>query len=94
MPIPAVDGICSLSFRQLLRGHVVGAEVVGHVEEALIDAVHVNVIRGEVVQVDGVDVGGIVNVQLHPGRGDNVLDVFRDIRQAAPVLDAKGLHPR
>lgn len=73
---------------------MVGAEVVGHVKEALIDAVHVDVVRREVIQVDGVDVGGIIDIKLHPGRGDDVLDVFRDIRQAAPVLNAKGLHPR
>ena len=32
-------------FRQQLRCHVVGTEVVGYVEEALIDAVHVDVVR-------------------------------------------------
>ena len=41
-----------------------------------------------------VDLRCTVNVQLHPGWGDNILDIAGDILDAAPIFDAKSLHSR
>ena len=57
---------------QLMGGHVVETEVGRQVHKALIHAVHMNVTRGEVLQVDAVNLRGNLQVSGHPGHGGDV----------------------
>ena len=60
---------------QLVRGELVGPEVGGGVNEDLVDRIDVDVLRGDVAQVDAVDVAADLHVMCHPGRGDDVVEL-------------------
>ena len=59
--------------RQLTGGHPVGWEVAGDVHHHLVDGVDMDVLRGDVFQVDVVDLGADLDVPRHPGRGHQVV---------------------
>ena len=68
-----------------MGGHIVETEVGRQVHEAFIHAVHVSVRRGEVLQVDAVNLRGNLQIPGHPGHGGDVRHVFSreslDLRQ-------------
>ena len=63
----------------------------GTVEKGLIHGVDVDVLRGQVPEVDSVNPGGVVYVEVHPGHGLDVLQIFRNLKDPAAVSDPQGL---
>ena len=58
---------------QLMWSSLVGVEVVGNIHEHLINAVHMDVFRGNVFQIDLIDPDTVVDVKSHPRwRNDKV----------------------
>ena len=50
--------------------------------------------RCKVLKENTVDLRCAINVELHPGRCNDILDITRDITNPAAVLDAQGFHTR
>ena len=46
------------------------------------------------LQKYAMDLCSAINVELHPGRGNDILDITRDITNPAAVLDTQGFHAR
>ena len=61
---------------ELRRGHVVEREVVGDVDEDLVDGVHQKVLHGDVAQVDLDDPLRVLHVVLHARRGDDQVELL------------------
>ena len=53
---------------------LVGREVVGHIHENLVDGVYHDVLRGDVFQIDFVNLRAVLHVIRHAGRCDNEVD--------------------
>ena len=81
------DGFC-----QLLGGHVVHLQVVGNIDKRFVNGISVDVLRGNVLQKNAVDLCSTIYVQLHSGRGSDVFDIWRNIFNATPVLYTKFFH--
>ena len=79
-------------FGKLPWRHVIQAKVRRRVDEALVDAVHVHVIRGYVSHVDRVNLSRDPHIPPHPRRRHGVLDASGNLEHAAAVLDPKDLH--
>ena len=79
---------------QFFRVHVVHVQIVGDVEERLVHRVHMDVLFGDVLEVHPIDARRVLEVQVHAGDRGDVVDVFRDLEDPAPVLDAQRLHGR
>ena len=45
------------------------------INEHFIDGINVDILRGKELQVDGVDLGRVLDVGGHPRRGDNIVDL-------------------
>jgi hypothetical protein len=57
---------------KLVGAHVVIGQIARHVNENLVDGVGVDVRRGHIFEVGLVDLGGHVQIPLHPGRRNDV----------------------
>ena len=53
-----------------------------------------DVLRRHIFQIDGVDPGGIVDIQGHSGRGGDVFYALWDLEHPAAVLYAQGFQRR
>ena len=51
-----------------------------------------DILFGDIVQVDAIDFCGVVDIFLHSGRGGDVLDCMGDFTEPAAVLDSELLH--
>ena len=60
-------------------------DVIGGVDEHLIHRINVDVLGGDVAQIDGVDARAVLHVSGHAGRGDDVID-----REAGVLLQLLG----
>ena len=58
------------SDRQLMSGHVIGVQIGGDIQKALVNAVHNDVIGAYIFHVDGNNLCADLLVQLHPGWSD------------------------
>ena len=74
---------------ELPRGETVKRQVGGRVDEALVDRVHVDVLRAHVFEVDAVYARRHLHVVAHAGLGGDVVDVLRDLEDAAAVAHAE-----
>ena len=54
---------------------VISAEIVGGIDKSLIDGVDMDIIGGEILEVDRIDIRCIVDIQLHPRQGNLILYV-------------------
>ena len=70
---------------ELLGRLFVDGQIVGDIEEALVDGIDVDVALVHIVEVDAVDLGGIVDVLLHPRPGDDELEMLRHLEHPAAV---------
>jgi len=59
--------------RQFPGRHPVGLQVTGDIHHHLVDGVDMDILRGDVFQVDVVDLGADLDVPRHPGRGHQVV---------------------
>ena len=64
---------------KLMGTHVVIGQIACHVNEDLVDRVGVNICRGHIFEVGLVDLGGHVQIPLHPGRRNNVAQPQRRV---------------
>ena len=80
-----LDG--QLAWRPPVKG-----KVGPHVHEALVDRVHVDVLRREVPEVEGVDLRGNLHVAPHARAGHLVVDVIGNLEDPAAVAHAERLH--
>ena len=74
--------------RHLARRLSVHRRVAGDVDERLIDGVDEDVLLAKIVEVDAVDFGGIVQIQLHPRRRHDVAEARGNLEDAAAVAHA------
>ena len=58
---------------ELMRGHFVCFKVVRHIHEHLVDAIHMNVFRSEVLQVSLIHLGAHVHIMRHLRRRDKII---------------------
>ena len=79
--------------RQSLCVIVIGSEVVRGIDKSLIDGIHMDVIRREILEINSVDIRRIVDVQLHSGKSGFVLNMLWYLVQTAAVLHALRFHP-
>ena len=63
----------------LMRGHAIGVQIVGHIDEHLIDGVDDDILRCHILEVGGVNAAAVLLVQSHPGRSNNVRDLQRRV---------------
>ena len=57
---------------KFMGAHVIIRQIARHINENLVDGVGVNVCRGHIFEVGLVDLGGHIQIPLHPGRCNNV----------------------
>ena len=55
-----------------MGAHVIIRQIARHINENLVDGVGVNVCRGHIFEVGLVDLGGHIQIPLHPGRRNDV----------------------
>ena len=53
-------------------GHFVERQVMGDIDEHLIDGIDMDVIRGDILEIDMVNSGAVVHIEPHTGRRDNI----------------------
>ena len=58
---------------QLMRRHLVGVEVVGDIGKDFVDGINVDVLGGDVLQVDAVNLTADPDILRHPWRGSDVV---------------------
>ncbi len=88
------EDICHDAQSQFAGRDVVQFQIVSHIHESFVDGVHMDVFFGNIVQIDTVNIGGGIDIFLHTGRGNGILYMLRNLKKAAAILDAKGLHGR
>ena len=59
--------------------HVVIGQIARHINKNLVDGVGVDVCRGHIFEVSFVDLGGHVQIPLHPGRCNDVAQAQRRV---------------
>ena len=64
---------------KLVGAHVVIGQIARHIDKNLIDGVGVNIRRGHIFEVGLVDLGGNVQIPLHPGRRNDVAQPQRRV---------------
>ena len=62
-----------------MGAHVVVGQITRHINENLVDGVGVNVCRGHIFEVGLVDLGGNIQIPLHPGRRNDVAQPQRRV---------------
>ena len=59
---------------QLVGGEPITLQIGGGVDENLVDRIDMDVLGGDVSQIDVVDAGAVGNIESHAGRGGNIVD--------------------
>ena len=72
--------------REVVGREPVGAQVGRGVDEHLVDRIDVDVFRREIAQVDPVNLAADLHVVRHPGRGHDVLQLQRRVREERGVV--------
>ena len=62
-----------------MGAHVVVGQIARHINKNLVDGVGVNICRGHIFEVGLVDLGGNVQIPLHPGRRNDVAQSQRRV---------------
>ena len=57
---------------KIMGAHVIIGQIARHINENLVDGVGVDICRGHIFEVGLVDLGGHIQIPLHPGRRNNV----------------------
>ena len=66
--------------RQLVSRHAVGRKILRHIHEALVDGIDMDVVRADVLRVDGEDFGGDLLIQPHLRRRRDIGELQRGVR--------------
>ena len=64
---------------KLMGAHVVIGQIARHINENLVDGVGVDIRRGHIFEVGLVDLGGHIQIPLHPGRRNDVAQPQRRV---------------
>ena len=64
---------------KLVGAHVVIGQIARHINENLVNGVGVDIRRGHIFEVGLVDLGGNIQIPLHPGRRNNVTQPQRRV---------------
>ena len=78
--------------RETLGVDPVEGKIGRDIDEALVDGVGIDVFRGNVAQVDAVNVGRDLHVEPHARRRHDVVDRLGNLKDATAVADAERLH--
>lgn len=89
----AID-ICHDLLAQFAGGESVQRQVIRYIHEGLVDRIYVNIFFGDILQIDGVNIGGRIDVFLHTRWRDRIFDCRRDLEETTAVLDSKRFHGR
>ena len=79
---------------QFLGGHAIEVQILRHIHEGLIHGIHVDILLRDVLQIDAINLRGIIQVLLHPRRRHNIINALRNLEDATAVMDTKCLHRR
>ena len=64
---------------KFMGAHVVVGQIACHINENLVDGVGVDICRGHIFEVGLVDLGGHIQIPLHPGRRNDVTQTQRRV---------------
>ena len=64
---------------QFAGGHAVGAQVIRHIDEHLVNGINDNVLRSHVLEIGGVDAAAVFLVEPHARRCDDIGDLQRRV---------------
>ena len=59
---------------QISGTHAISAQIGSHIHHDLINGVDMNILRGDILQIDIVDPGAVFHVECHPWRGDQIIN--------------------
>ncbi len=57
---------------QLLRSHLIGGQIMGHIQKHFVNGIHMDVLRRNILQVNLINPGTVFHIQGHPGRRHHV----------------------
>ena len=83
-----IPDIIDDSLRQFPGWNIVHFQVGCGIDEGLINGVGIDILRCKVLQKYAMDLCSAINVELHPGRGNDILDIAGYIPDPTTVLDA------
>ncbi len=96
MPVSSKTS-CIILRAQISGTHAISAQIGSHIHHDLINGVDMNILRGDILQIDMVDPGAVFHVECHPWRGvsDNQsqgMDPFADrhVNRKCPPSSAPG----
>ena len=64
---------------KFMGAHVIIRQIARHINENLVDGVGINIRRGYIFEVGLVDLGGHIQIPLHPGRRNNIAQPQRRV---------------
>ena len=64
------------------------------VNKTFIHTVHMDIFPGNIPEINAVNLCGVIQIELHSRHSSDILDVFRDFMDPAPVLYPKAFHCR
>ena len=73
-------------YGKLPGGHSIQAQIFRHIQKGFVDGIDMDILLRHISQINGVDIGGIFNIQLHPRRRHDIGDLLRDLKDPAAVL--------
>ena len=73
---------------------MVKRQVIGHIHEGLINGIHMDILFGNILEINAVNLRSIINIQLHPRLRHDIVHTLRDLKYTAPVMYSKGFHGR
>ena len=71
---------------ELMGGHAVGFQVAGDIHEAFVHRIDMNILIADIFHVDGKDFGTDPLIKLHPGPGNNIIQLQGRICRQLPRI--------
>lgn len=73
---------------------LVQMEIGSYVDKTFIDGIHVDIFRGNHLQIYAINLSGYIDIMLHSGHGGDVAHMGGNFKQAAAVAYPQRFHGR
>ena len=83
-----ISDIINNALSQFSGRNIVHLQVGCGIDEGLINGVSVDILRSKMFEENTVDLCSAINIELHPGWGNDIFDIAGYIPDPATVLDA------